>query len=52
MEKEQFELLTQEEKSLYMFISDNVHDTFANEITKEELVKLLFNNLKFKNNVN
>ena len=52
MLKEVFDTLPQEEQSLYLFISDNVKDAFVNEITKEELINLLFNNLKYRNNVN
>ena len=51
MTKEQFNELTNEEKSLYIYIEDNINDLLANELTKEQLINSFFNNLKYKNNV-
>ena len=51
MTKEQFSELSQEEKQLYVYIEDNVNDLLVNELTKEELIKSFFNNLKYRNNV-
>lgn len=52
MTKEQFKELSQEEQSLYVYIEDNINDLLVNELTKEELIKLFFNNLKYRNERN
>lgn len=49
MTKEQFNELTQEEQSLYVYIEDNINDLLVNELTKEELINSFFNNLKYRN---
>ena len=46
---EEFNELTHEEKSLYVYLEDNINDVLVGEITKEELIKTLFTKLKFKN---
>ena len=36
-----FELMSQEDQSLWLYINDNVNDAFVDEITKDELINLL-----------
>ena len=46
---EEFNNLSQEDKSLFTFLDDNIGDMVNGELTQKELVRLFFNNLKYKN---